>query len=405
MMDRAGAERLDAGDPLAPFVERFLVDDPDLCYLDGNSLGRLPLATRDRLRAVVEEEWGVGLVRSWDDWVDLPVRVGDRLGAALLGAAAGQTLVADSVTVNLFKLVVAALSRDPARRVVVIEEDEFPTDRYVVDGAVRVVGGTVRRVPSDPIEGIDPDVLAGALGPDVAVVVLSLVSFRSAALADLAAVTELVHRSGALVLWDLCHAVGAVSIPLDAAGVDLAVGCTYKYVNAGPGAPAFLYVAARHRDLRSPIQGWFAQRDQFGMAPEFDPVDGAAAFGAGTPSVLGLAAIDEGVALFEEAGLDRVRAKGIALTSIALDLVDEWLGPLGFGVASPRDPARRGNHLTVSHPRAEQIGAALVGEAGVVPDTRPPDRIRLGPAPLSSRFTEVWDALDRTRRLVEKRFT
>jgi len=404
VIDRSDALRLDREDPLGSFVERFVVDDPDLCYLDGNSLGRLPIATRDRLRAVVEEEWGVGLVRSWDDWVGLPVRVGDRLGAALLGAAPGQTLVADSVTVNLFKLVVAALTRDPARRVVVIEEDEFPTDRYVVDGAARVAGGRVRRVPSDPIEGIDPDQLAAALGPDVAVVVLSLVSFRSAALAELAAVTELVHRSGALVLWDLCHAVGAVPIELDAAGADLAVGCTYKYVNAGPGAPAFLYVASGHRDLRSPIQGWFAQREQFGMAPEFDPVDGAAAFAAGTPSILGLAAIDEGVALFEEAGIDRVRAKGVALTSLALDLVGEWLGPLGFGVASPRDATRRGNHLTLSHPRAPEIGAALVAEAGVVPDTRPPDRIRLGPAPLSSRFTEVWDALDRTRRLLTDRF-
>jgi kynureninase len=404
MIDRQGAARLDASDPLAPFVERFVVDDPDLCYLDGNSLGRLPIATRDRLRTVVDQEWGVGLVRSWDEWVDLPVRVGDRLGAALLGAVAGQTLVADSVTVNLFKLVVAALTRDPARRVVLVEEDEFPTDRYIVDGAARVTGGRVRRVPSDPIGGIDLDHLADALGPDVAVVVLSLVSFRSAALADIEAVTELVHRSGALVLWDLCHAVGAVPIALDAVGVDLAVGCTYKYVNAGPGAPAFLYVASRHRDLRSPIQGWFAQRDQFGMAAEFDPVDGAAGFAAGTPTILGLAAIDEGVTLFEEAGLDRVREKGVALTSMALDLVEEWLVPLGFGVASPRDAGRRGNHLTISHPRATEIGAALVAEAGVVPDTRPPDRIRLGPAPLSSTFTEVWDGLDRIRRLVSERF-
>jgi kynureninase len=405
LVDRQGAARLDATDPLAPFVAQFVVDDPDLCYLDGNSLGRLPLATRDRMRAVVEDEWGAGLVRSWDGWVDLPVRVGDRLGAALLGAAPGQTLVADSVTVNLFKLVVAALGRDPARRVVVIEEDEFPTDRYVVDGAARVAGGIVRRVPSDPIDGIDVDRLAAALDDDVAVVVLSLVSFRSAALADIGAVTEAVHRAGALVVWDLCHAVGAVPIDLDAVGADLAVGCTYKYMNAGPGTPAFLYVASRHRDLRSPIQGWFAQRDQFAMAAEFDPLDGAASFAAGTPTILGLVAIDEGVALFEEAGLDRVRAKGVALTSMALDLVDEWLVPLGFGVASPRDPASRGNHLTVSHPRAAEIGAAMVAEAGVVPDTRPPDRIRLGAAPLSSRFTEVWDGLDRTRRLVEDRFT
>jgi kynureninase len=403
--DRAVAERLDAADPLAGFVDRFVIADPDLCYLDGNSLGRLPKATVERLRAVVEGEWGAGLVRSWDDWIDLPVAVGDRLGRALVGAAPGQVLVADSVTVNLYKLCAAALAADPVRRVVVMTDDEFPTDRYVADGAARAVGGTVRKVPSDGIEGVDPERLAAAVGPDTAVVVVSLASFRSAALADVEAVTELAHRAGALVLWDLSHAVGAVPISLDASGADLAVGCTYKYLCAGPGAPAFLYVAARHHGrLRSPIQGWFAQRDQFGMGPEFDPVDGAAAFAAGTPSILGLAALDEGVALLEEAGIDRVRAKGMALTTLACDLSDEWLAPLGFDVASPRDAERRGNHLTVRHPQAAAIGAALLEEAGVVPDVRPPNRIRLGPAPLSSRFTEVWDALDRMRKLVAHRF-
>jgi kynureninase len=403
---RTEAERLDAADPVAAFVDRFVVDDPTLCYLDGNSLGRLPIRTRERLGQVVEEEWGSGLARSWDRWLDLPVTVGDRLGGALLGAAPGQTLVADSVSVNLFKLALAALTAEPDRRVAVVAEDEFPTDRYVLDGAARTVGGTVRRVPGDGVQGVDLDRLEGTLGPDTAVVVLSLVSFRSAALADLHEVTELVHRAGALVLWDLSHAVGAVPIDLDGAGADLAVGCTYKYVNAGPGAPGFLYVAARHHGrLRSPIQGWFAQRDQFAMAAEFDPLPGAAGFAAGTPSILGLVAVDEGVALLAEAGLERVRAKGMALTTLACELVDAWLAPLGFEVASPRDATRRGNHLTIRHPEAERIGAELVERAGVVPDVRPPDRIRLGPAPLSSRFTEVWDALDRTRRLVAEHFS
>jgi kynureninase len=344
-------------------------------------------------------------VRSWDHWLDLPVTVGDRLGATLLGAAPGQTLVADSVTVNLYKLTAAALAADPSRRVVVVPDDEFPTDRYVVDGAARAAGGVARLVAADAVEGIDLDRLGDAVGPDTALVVLSLVSFRSAALADLEAVTELVHRAGALVLWDLSHAVGAVPIDLDSVGADLAVGCTYKYVNAGPGAPAFLYVAERHHGrLRSPIQGWFAQREQFEMAEAFAPRAGAAGFAAGTPPILGVVAVDEGVALLEEAGIDRVRAKGMALTAMACDLVDEWLTPLGFEVASPRDPRRRGNHLTVRHPAAAAVGAALDADAGVVPDVRPPDRIRLGAAPLSSRFTEVWDALDRTRDLVAHRF-
>ncbi|MEJ7584286.1 MAG: aminotransferase class V-fold PLP-dependent enzyme [Acidimicrobiales bacterium] len=404
-MERRAAEALDAGDPLRGIVDRFAIDDPGLCYLDGNSLGRLPLATRARLRDVIDREWGSGLVRSWPDWIDGPLEVGDRLGRTLLGAAPGQTLIADSVTVNLYKLAAAVLSEattaDPDRRVLVTTDDEFPTDRYVLDGVARQYGGKLRVVPADPVHGLDPERLAAAVGSDTAVVSLSLVSYRSASLLDLASVTDIVHRAGAHMLWDLSHAVGSVPVDLDGAEVDLAVGCTYKYVNAGPGAPGFLYVARRHQArLRSPIQGWFAQRDQFAMGADFAPVDHVGRFATGTPSVIGLAAVDEGVKVHAEAGIDRVRAKGVGLTSLLVDLADAWLAPLGFEVASPREATRRGAHVALRHPEAERIVAALIAEAGVVGDFRGPDRVRLGPAPLTTRFVEVWDALDHIRDLV-----
>ncbi len=401
---RAEALALDSADPLGPFVERFVADDPNLCYLDGNSLGRLPVATVARLRQVVEHEWGKGLAGSWPEWIEWPVAVGDRLGASLLGAAPGQTLVADSVTVNLYKLAGAALAAaraaDPARRVVVVVADEFPTDRYVLEGLAGGTGGALRTVAADAVAGVDPAAVTAALGPDTALVVLSHVAYRSGALVDMAGVTDAAHRAGALALWDLSHSAGAVPVGLDVAGADLAVGCTYKYLNAGPGAPAFLYVAARHqRRLRSPIQGWFAQRDQFAMGTAFVPVDGVERFAAGTPPVLGLAAVDEGVALLAEAGIDRVRAKAMALTDLLVGLADEWLAPLGFALASPREPSRRGAHITLRHDEAWPVTAALV-TAGVVGDFRAPEHLRLGPAPLSTRYVEVWDAADRLRRLV-----
>ena len=401
----AAAAARDASDPLADLVDRFVVDDPNLIYLDGNSLGRLPRATVERLSEVVQQDWGDGLIRSWDHWIDLPAQVGDRLGAALLGAGPGQVLVADSVTVNLYKLAMAALDRataaDPARRVVVTDDDNFPTDRYVLAAVAARHGGELRMVPSDPVHGPDPDRLAAALGPDVALVSLSHVAYRSAAMVDMAAVTEAVHRAGALTLWDLSHAAGSVVVDLDGTGADLAVGCTYKYLNAGPGAPAYLYVRRSLAEgLRSPIPGWFAAADQFAMGPAFTPLDGVGRFAAGTPSILGVTAVDEGVRLLAEAGIEQVRDKGVALTTLLIDLADARLAPLGFTVASPRDPDRRGAHVSLTHPEARQISAALIEDAGVVADFRAPDRLRLGPAPLSTRFVDVVHAVDRIAELI-----
>ena len=397
---RAAAEALDARDPLASFRDRFVVDDASVIYMDGNSLGRLPRSTEARLHEVIRGEWGGELIRGWDHWLSLPTEVGDRLGAALLGAAAGQVVVSDSTTVNLYKCAIAALDARPDRRVILTDSENFPTDRYVFEGLARQRGLELRMVKSDPDDGLTVEVVAEALDDDVALVSFSHVAYASGAIADMAAITELAHRAEALVLWDLSHTVGSYPVELDASDADLAVGCTYKYVNGGPGAPAFLYVRDRLQgELRQPIWGWFGQRDQFEMGPAYDPEPGIAQFLVGTPPVLGLAAVDAGVALLAEAGIDRLRAKGIALTTYLVDLHDAVLAPLGCSIGSPRDASVRGSHVSVRHPDARALCAAMI-ERGVIPDFRTPDRIRFGPAPITTRFVDVWDALDCLRDLL-----
>jgi kynureninase len=396
---RTYAEHLDAADPLARFRDRFVRADDAPIYLDGNSLGPLPLATQARIAEVVGAEWGAGLVRSWERWVGLPAEVGDLIGEHLTGAAPGQVLVSDSTTVNLFKLVNAALDAQPGRGVLITDDDNFPTDRYVLQGIAAQRGLELRMIHTDRNHGLAEDALLAALKPDVALVSLSHVAYRSGALADMARITSLVHDAGALVLWDLCHSAGAVPVRLDESGADLAIGCTYKYLNAGPGAPAFLYVRAGLQNrLRQPIWGWFGQSDQFDMGPSYDPVPGIERFATGTPQILGTVAVAEGTRLLAEAGIDRLREKGIALTSYLIHLADEWLEPHGFRLASPRADARRGSHVTLHHRDAWRINRALIA-AGVIGDYRTPDRLRLGPVPIATRFTDVWDALDRLRQI------
>ena len=406
-LSRAAAEALDAADPLAGFRARFAGADEDgpdrLLYLDGNSLGRMPLATPAAVTRVVEQEWARGLVGSWSQWIGAATRLGDELGAGVLGAGPGQVLVSDSTTVNLYKLLVAGAAARPGRDVLVCTVDDFPTDRYVVAGAAAARGMTVREIDAHVDEGMDLAELAAALDERVAVVVLSLVGYRSGALADVAEVTRLVHESGALLLWDLSHAVGAVQVDLDATGADLAVGCTYKYLNGGPGAPAFLYVRRDlQEELRSPIQGWFGQRDQFEMGPVYEPADGIERFGVGTPPVIGMAAVEVGAGVVAEAGIGALAAKGRAMTDLVIALGDEWLVPAGVALASPREAVRRGSHVTFAHPQAWQLTQALV-DRSVVPDFRTPDRVRLGPAPLYTRFVDVWDAMDRFRAVLADR--
>ncbi|MGH2476170.1 MAG: kynureninase, partial [Candidatus Limnocylindrales bacterium] len=378
-----------------------IVTEPDLLYLDGNSLGRLTHGARGRLLQVIDEEWAGGLVRSWEAWIDLPVQVGGALARDLLGAEPGEVVVGDANTVNLYKAASAAIAARPGARAVVTDDDNFPTDRYVLEGLAAQHGLEYREVRSDPVDGPDADAIRAALD-GAALLSLSHVAYGSGTLADMAGLTALAHEHGALVLWDLSHSVGSVPVQLAAAGADLAVGCTYKYVNGGPGAPAFTYVRRDlQAELRQPIWGWFGQRDQFAMGPGYRPVDGIGSWLTGSPAVLGLACVDAGVALLADAGIERLRAKGMALTSMIVDLADVWLVPLGFTLASPRAAERRGSHVALAHADAWRISQALIDVADVVPDFRAPDRIRLGPAPIATRFVDVWDALDRLRHLVE----
>jgi kynureninase len=397
-LSRERAVALDAADPLASLRDAFVVDDPELIYLDGNSLGRLPKATAERLTRVVRDEWGSGLIRSWRHWVDLPSRAGDLIGSTLLGAAEGQVVVSDSTTVNLYKLAAAALDARPDRTVIITDDDNFPTDRYVLQGLAAQRGVELRVVHTDLDDGLDPETLRDAVDGNTALVSLSHVAYRSGALLDMAAVNAIVHDAGALLLWDLCHSAGSVPVELDATGTDLAVGCTYKYLNGGPGAPAFLYVRDElQAALRQPIWGWFGQRDQFAMGPAYDPVPGIDRFLAGTPAVTGIAAVEEGVRVLAEAGIDRLRAKGIALTDYVIELAGVWLP--AFGLATPADPGRRGSHVSLRHPDAWRVTQALI-EDKVIPDYRTPDRLRLGPAPVSTGFTDVWDGMSRLRQIM-----
>ena len=380
----ADAPALDAADPLAAYRELFVRDETVTAYLDGNSLGRPLAASVDRVRDFMVGQWGGRLIRGWDEgWLELGQTIGDDLGRVALGAAPGQTTIGDSTTVLLYKLVRAAVDARPERSELVIDRDNFPTDRYVLEGIAAERGLTVRWIDAgDPT----PEALAAVLSTDTALVVLSAVSYRSGYLADVAALTALAHDAGALILWDLCHSAGVVPTELDAWGVDLAVGCTYKYLNGGPGSPAFAYVAERHQRMRQPIQGWLGSADPFAMGQGYEPADGIRGFTSGTPPIVGMLAMRDMIALIDSVGIDAVRAKSVALTEYAVALVDELLP--AARLASPRDPDRRGSHVTIDDDRFEALMPRL-WERGVIPDFRRPNGIRLGLSPLSTGFAEL----------------
>ncbi len=394
-LSRAAAAELDASDPLRAFRDRFVID-PDIVYLDGNSLGCLPRSTVARLERLVAQ-WGERGVRAWDEgWLELPLEVGDRLGEAVLGAAPGQTVIGDSTTVCFYKLVSAALDARPGRTEIVTDVGNFPTDRYVLEGLARARGIEIVWLDGEP----HPDDVAARLGPDTALVTFSHVSYRSAHIADMAQINKIADDAGALMLWDLSHSAGSVHLSLDGDHTPLAVGCTYKYLNGGPGAPAYMYVSRElQSELRQPIWGWLGRRDPFEMAPGYEVAEGMRGFLSGTPPILALSAVDEGVRLVAEAGIDAVRAKGVALTELATALADARLAERGISVASPRDPANRGAHVALAHPQARELCARLV-EAGVIPDFRRPDVIRFGLSPLTTRFVDVWDGIDALGRAV-----
>ncbi len=387
-MTRRTATELDAGDSLGRYRSLFVETPGLVAYLDGNSLGRPLTASVERVERFVRDEWAGKLIRGWDSgWMDQPVTVGDALGRAALGAAPSQTVIGDSTTVLLYKAIRAALDARAGRTEIVIDRDNFPTDRYLVEGIAADRGLTVRWVDTDPAAGVTPELVAEALGPRTALTLFSSVAYRSGFLAEVEAITSMVHGAGALTIWDLSHSVGSVPTPLDAWGVDLAVGCGYKYLNGGPGAPAFIYVRRDLQgELRQPIQGWLGSATPFEMGQGYEPADGVRGWLSGTPPIIGLQAMRDMIALIDEVGMDAVRAKSVALTQYAVELVDEHL-PKAV-LASPRDMVRRGGHVTVNHPRfAELLSALWAG--GVIPDFRQPDGLRLGLSPLSTSFAEV----------------
>jgi kynureninase len=401
-IDRSHAEKLDVADPLGHYREQFVIDDDELIYLDGNSLGRLTRAGRDRVVNVLEDDWGRHLIRSWEErWVELPTRIGDLIGTSLLGADPGEVVIGDATTVALFKAMSALLDAQQGRRAVVIERDNFPTDRYVVESLASQRGLEIRWIDEVGSNGVQLDHVTPLLDDEVAFVALSHVDYRSAAWLDMASITAAAHEAGALTLWDLCHSVGSVPIDLHRDGADVAVGCTYKYLNGGPGSPSFTYV---RRDLqprlRQPIWGWWGRRDMFDMAQGFDPEPDMRAWLTGTPGVLSMVAIEPAVGMIAAASMDAIRAKSVELTSLLVQLYDDRLAPRGFGLASPREPERRGSHVTLTHPRGAQLVVELTA-VGVLPDFRRPDGIRLGLAPLTTRFVDVYDGLDRLVALVD----
>ncbi|MEY9962847.1 kynureninase [Streptacidiphilus sp. MAP12-16] len=399
------AEALDAADPLRGFRDRFTLPK-DVLYLDGNSLGPLPANTPARVARLVEQEWGEGLIRSWNDagWYDLPRGLGDRI-APLVGAAAGQTVVCDSTSVNLFKVLTAALRLRPGRQVIVSELGSFPTDLYLTEGV-----GPARRPTTTPeapegsasrpglrrLLGRDGSTLEELLDGDVAVVLLSHVDYRTGRLQDMSAVTELVHRHGALMVWDLCHSVGALPVQLDASDVDFAVGCTYKYLNGGPGSPAFLYAAARHHAAADqPLTGWFGHADPFAFEPGYRPAPGIGRFLTGTPPLLSFAGLQAALDVWDDVDLAALRTKSLSLTSLFLRLTE----PLGLESLTPAEPEQRGSQVSLRHPHARAVVQALI-ERGVIGDFRAPDVMRFGFTPLYLSHADVRDAAEALREVL-----
>jgi len=407
-LSRDYAKNLDEADELNSYRGKFFQPDADLVYMDGNSLGRLPLRTVERVERVVVEEWGSKLVRSWGaNWFNAPIEVGEKI-ALLVGADKGQVAVSDSTSVNLFKLSMAALNLRPERGKIVTDSLNFPSDLYILQGCSRVLGGkhTIHLIPSADDIRVETQAVMDAIDANTALVTLSHVVFKSGYMYAAQAITTHAHKMGALVLWDLSHAVGAVSVELDRWGADFAVGCTYKYLNGGPGAPAFLYV--RHdlqNETLSPLWGWFGERAPFNFELDYVPAEGISRFMCSSPPILSLLAMEMGVDMVLEAGMDRIRKRSIQLTSYLIDLYDAVLAPLGFSLGSPREAEQRGSHISIRHPEGYRINRALIEEMNVIPDFRDPDNIRLGLSPLYTSFQDVWEAVERIRQVMtEKRY-
>jgi kynureninase len=407
--DRQYAEELDKKDPLAHFKSQFVIGDPQMCYLDGNSLGRLPKATITAINDFMTKEWGPEVVTGWSHWVDEAQPTGDLLGEAALGAAAGQVLVCDTTSVNFYQLCLAAIHARPGRKTIITDAANFPTDRYILEGIAKQLGLKLIIIDNETPgkaenERITPEILAPYLSDDVALVTLEVIQYRSGARNDIKSLTDLVRKHGALMLWDASHAVGAIEMDFDKNGVDIAVGCTYKYGNSGPGSPAWLYVNKKvQAELQVPIQGWFSQGDQFAMGPVFERAEGIRGFQIASPSLIGLRCIKSAFTMIEEAGIGAISEKAAIGTEMMIQLYDAWLAELGFTLLTSRNPQERGGHISLGHPDAARICVALREFADVIPDYRTPNSIRLAIAPLPTSYVEVWDGFARIRDLVSSR--
>jgi kynureninase len=395
---------LDASDPLARFREEFVhsINEPGLIYLDGNSLGRLPKRSALAAADLINGQWGNRLIRGWNEgWFEIPNRVGDLIGE-LLGAHVGEVVLADNTSVCLFKAAVAALKAQPGRTQILTDDMNFPSDIQILRSAAECMG------PEHTVEIIRTDGTCGSLesvrdhlGDQTALISLSQVAYKSGWLWDLSEVCKLAKNCGALSLWDLSHSVGAVPIDLAAADVDLAVGCSYKYLNGGPGAPAFIYVSQKTNLFSNPIAGWYGTENPFQFDFDAQPAAGAGGFITGTPPILSSALVASGVQITLEAGIDRIRAKSVALTQRFVELVNEHLVSYGFQVASPLDATNRGSHVSLFHPEAQAVGQALIHEESVIPDFRPPDLLRFGFTPLYTRYADVDETIERLQRVCE----
>lgn len=411
---RSTAEALDAADPLASFRSEFFISDPNLCYLDGNSLGRLPLKSIERINSFLTQEWGSELVDGWSHWIDQAQPAGDLLAKAALGTGPGQTLVCDTTSINFYQLCVAAINARPGRKTVIIDSSNFPTDRYILAGIADQLGLKLITLNNDGQGGpgavevnaenelISPVELERYLSDDVALVTLQAIHYRSGARPDIEGITKLVRKYGGLVVWDCSHAIGAIKLDFDKNGVDLAIGCTYKYGNSGPGSPGWLFVRKElQTQLRVPIQGWFAQEKQFEMGPFFEPADTIRRFQIASPSIIGIRGVEVSFEMIQRAGIEKIENKAATGTQLMIELFDAWLKPLGFELGTPREWEKRGGHIILIHQDAKQIALALRKLSDVIPDYREPNAIRLAISPLPTSYCEVWDGFERLRKLVE----
>lgn len=399
------ALRMDEQDVLAHFRQRFVITDPDLIYLDGNSLGRMPITTSERLKEVVQHEWGQNLIQSWNEgWIDAPSRIGDKI-APIIGAAPGEVLLADSTSVNLFKMAVAALLAQPGRHKIVTDDLNFPSDLYVLQSVCHLLGSPYRVEVVCSTDGIygPTEKLQEAIDNDTALLALSHTTFKSGYTYNMQLLTEVGHKFDALVLWDLSHSAGVVPISLNNVKADLAVGCTYKYLNGGPGAPAFLYVRRDLQDyLNNPIAGWMGHNDSFAFELDYKSAPGLRRFLSGTPPILSMSAIEPALDMLLDAGIDQIRAKSLDLTQYLLILCQEILEPIGFRINSPKEKKWRGSHISLGHDEGQRIDMALIEEMNVVPDFREPDNIRLGLSPLYTSFIDIHTAVTRIQTVVNK---